>query len=125
MNAAVMLIKLSAFFFFPFLINFTLAAGEYSETATLTYLPNFNILSNVHFKLISQEIKSSADSTDLGNFPSLIHTLSNEFGLIEGKLAFTRGFWDTLRWSKAPNNPTSSGFQFQGHFSITHESNLG
>ena len=102
-------------FFFPLLIY---AAEEYSETATLTYLPNYNILSDVQFKLTSKEL----DSRDLGNFPSLIHTLFTEFGFLEGKLAFTRGIWDNSRWSKAPDNPTSSGFQFHGHFSKVHKS---
>jgi len=102
-----------------------LAAEEYSETATLSYLPNHNILSEVNFKLTSQLIRRFVNSVDLGNFPSLIHGLSAEFGLLEGKLSFTRGIWDAGRWSKAPNNPTSSGFQFHGHFRNLHDSNLG
>lgn len=123
MNAIVLLIK---FISAPALLFLSvLAAEEYSETATLTYLPNNNLLSDVNFKLKS--IRNSAnsansiDSVDLGIFPSLIHGLVSEFGLLEGKISFTRGIWDSGRWSKAPNNPTSSGFQFHGHFSNVHQ----
>lgn len=99
---------------------------EYSETASITYLTNQNILADINFKL-SQEFRfnpqSPAKVKDLGLFPSLIYSLPTEFGLQEGKIAFTRGIWDSILWSKAPNNPTSSGFQFHGHFSNVH--NLG
>jgi hypothetical protein len=90
---------------------------EYTETASITYLPNQNILIDINFKL-SHEFTSSFDSQspDLGLFPSLIYSLPTEFGLQEGKIAFTRGIWDSSLWSKAPNRPTSSGFQFHGHF---------
>lgn len=118
MNAVALLIK--SLFLAAIVV---LAAEEYSEMATLTYLPNHNILSDVNFKLKSSSILRTLDSVDLGNFPSLIYGLSSEFGLLEGKISFTRGIWDAERWSKAPNNPTSSGFQFHGHFSNVH--NLG
>ena len=95
---------------------------EYSETASMTYLPNYRILTDINFKL-SQEflVNSESSSKDLGLFPSLIYTLPTEFGLQEGKFAFTRGIWDSSLWSKAPNNPTSSGFQFHGHFKEMHQ----
>lgn len=125
MNVSLLINFLSAGLFF----SIVLANGQYSETATLTYLTNYNLLADVNFKLKSQPIVSRLDdsikSVDLGSFPSLIYGLSSEFGLLEGKISFTRGIWDTERWSKAPSNPTSSGFQFHGHFSNVHESNLG
>lgn len=94
---------------------------EYSETAKLTYLPNYNILTDINFKL-SQKLSSSTEpsSMDLGLVPSLIYSLPTEFGLNEAKISFTRGFWDSSLWSKSPNNPTSSGFQFHGHFKESH-----
>ena len=109
---------------FSAFLPIVLAVEEYYEIATLTYLPNYNILSEVNFNFKSTDIRSSSNSLDLGNFPSLIHSLSADLGLLEGKLTFTRGIWDSSRWSKAPNNPASSGFQFHGHFSDQHESDL-
>ena len=97
---------------------------EFSEIASITHLPNQNILVDIKFKL-SQEFsfnsQSPAEFKDLGLFPSLIYTLPTEFGLQEVKIAFTRGIWDSSLWSKAPNNPTSSGFQFHGHFKENHQ----
>ena len=110
--------------YFSAFLPIVLAVEEYYEIATLTYLPNYNILSEVNFNFKSTDIRSSSNSRDLGNFPSLIHSLSADLGLLEGKLTFTRGIWDSSRWSKAPNNPASSGFQFHGHFSDQHESDL-
>lgn len=91
---------------------------EYTETATITHLPNLNILLDINFKLSSNQ---SPQSTNLGLFPGLIYALQTEFGLQEGKIAFTRGIWDSSLWAKAPNNPTSSGFQFHGHFKENYQ----
>jgi GPI-anchor transamidase subunit T len=95
---------------------------EYTETASITYLPSHNILLDINFKL-SHEFTSSfeSQSPDLDLFPSLIYSLPTEFGLQEGKIAFTRGIWDSSLWSKAPNRPTSSGFQFHGHFKENYQ----
>lgn len=97
-------------------------AFEYSETASITYLPNHNILADINFKLAQDfPLISLSPVKELGLFPSLIYTLPTEFGLQEGKLSFTRGIWDSSLWSKAPNNPTSSGFQFHGHFKENYQ----
>lgn len=93
---------------------------EYTETASITYLPNQNILLDINFKL-SHELHEFNEFKDLGLLPSLIYALPTEFGLQEGKIAFTRGIWDSSLWSKAPNNPTSSGFQFHGHFKENYQ----
>lgn len=101
------------------IIAFTLltVSCEYSETVTVTYLPNSNILTEATFKLSSEFPSSNTKQRrDLGYFPSLIYALPTEFGLLEGKLAFTRGLWQSNLWGKSPSNPSTSGFQFHGHF---------
>ena len=106
-------------------VNAVACEESFSEKVTITYLPNYNILADINFKLTKDDFSSSSspDCTDLGHFPNLIHSLVTEFGLMEGKLAFTRGLWDWNRWGKAPNDPTSSGFQFHGYFKTEHDNN--
>ena len=113
---------ISVFLFLKFnRLSCSKSETKFSETAKITYLPNYNILTDINFKL-SQKISFIAESSslDLGLLPSLIYALSAEFGLNEAKISFTRGFWDPTLWSKSPNNPTSSGFQFHGHFKESH-----
>lgn len=114
---------MNSFILFNLLVLFSCSeAFEYSETASITYLPNQNILADINFKLAQEfPIISLSPVKELGLFPSLIYTLPTEFGLQEGKISFTRGIWDSSLWSKAPNNPTSSGFQFHGHFKENYQ----
>lgn len=110
---------------FTLITSCSVTCAEYSETVTITNLPNQTILSDIQFQFTSPSsiLANADDSTvNLGSFPSLIYALPNEFGLMEGKLTFTRGLWNSKRWSKAPNSPTSSGFQFHGHFKNSHKS---
>lgn len=109
-----------AHFLLSCLFSFSLCSkssnSEYSETAEITYLPKYNILLDLKFKL-TQELKSeSSIETDLGYFPALIYALTEEFGILSGKLSFTRGVWDSTMWAKPPHIPSSSGFQFNGRF---------
>ena len=88
----------------------------YSEVATVTYLPNQNILTDINFKF-SQNFQSlDSDNLNLGSFPGLVYAFPIEFGVFDGKISFTRGRWDSSVWAKHPNNPTSSGFQFHSYF---------
>ena len=95
--------------------------SEYTETVSVTHLPNQNILLDIVFKLSHKFPDYDALVKDLGLLPNLIYTLPKEFGLIQGKIAFTRGIWDSSMWSKAPNHPTSSGFQFNGQFKENYQ----
>lgn len=98
-------------------IVLNLISCEYSETATINYLPNSNILTEITFKLSKEfSIPTERRYRDYGYFPSLIYSLPTEFGLQEGKISFTRGLWNAKLWGKSPIDPKSSGFQFHGHF---------
>lgn len=102
--------------------------SNYSEIATVTYLPNHNILTDLNFKF-SQEFQdlpnfSYNSVTDLESFPALIYALPSEFGIFDGRMSFTRGRWDSNEWAKPPHDPTSSGFQFHGHFKKHFNSDL-
>lgn len=96
----------------------------YSEIATVTYLPNQNILTDINFKSSQYFQSLNSDVLNLGSFPGLIYTFPTEFGVFDGKISFTRGRWDSSVWAKPPNNPTSSGFQFHGHFKKNLSSNF-
>ncbi len=95
---------------------FNSVSCEYSETVSVTYLPNSNILTEVAFKLSKEFPLSNEHNRDFGYFPSLIYSLPAEFGLQQGRISFTRGLWEPKLWGKASSDPTSSGFQFHGHF---------
>lgn len=102
-----------------FCFNF-LFANEFSEVVEITHLPNYNVLTDLKFK-ISQRFDSGS-TRDIGTFPELIYSLPERFGLREGRLTFTRGLWDSQRWSKAPFDTASSGFQFNSQFDTFHGS---
>ena len=95
-------------------------ANDFSEVIEITHLPNYNVLTNLQFKMSQKLVSSSAPN--LGTFPELIYSLPRKFGLLEGKITFTRGLWDSQRWSKAPFSTTASGFQFNGQFNTIHGS---
>ena len=92
------------------------SAENYSETAEITYLPDYNVLVDLKFKFTREFTTEPSSRTNLGHFPVLIYALSDEFGLNSAKASFTRGVWDSSKWSKPPHSPSSSGFQFNGHF---------
>lgn len=96
-----------------------ISANDFSEIVDISYLPNYNILAELQFKL-SQKYSSALSTRDLGTFPELIYLLAEKFGLRDGRITFTRGIWDYQRWSKAPFNKASTGFQFNGQFSTLH-----
>lgn len=114
--------KLISLAFLVFIAGFCfsiLAANDLSEVLEIQYLPNYNILTNLQFKMSQKMFVSSP--RDLGTFPELIYEFPEKFGLREGKITFTRGLWESQKWSKAPFPKTSTGFQFEGRFSNIQE----